>query len=283
MEVHEFFSNRGFAFLGEGFSHYTYENKSCVYKFAKDPKSNVNTKKAYDIEIEVMKILSNSGYPAIEIEDLFSPGCLHPDLWVLKESRANGISYSQETIPIEAEISMFRLFDMVQSIHSKWFMNHSIISPVREKSWKQFLFSQYAYSAKIIREYSPIDTCFISSLLDCAIDYRGDPCFLIMDSNVENFFFNNNNQLSAIIDIDHPLFGDPIYQLVSIRWYRGDRFDSYVNPRISECSEEKYNLYLYFVAVEDMAFRLLHHLPVVDVTYDYTEIRDRTIRKFKKR
>ena len=274
MTPFEYFSNKGYEYLGEGFSHYVFSNKSIILKFAKQIDSSVNSEKAYNNEIAVMKRLSSCGYPAVKILDLFQPGTLYPNLWVLTEEKASGVSYHESDIPADAEKNMFHFFEDVQSINSQWYGNYVINHPIREKTWETYLIKQYKYTYNLIKIYNPLHYRNIADLVLKYATYRDAPKFLVMDSNVENFFFESDNQISSIIDIDHPVFGDPLYQIASIRWYRGNRFDRYVSHILSRCDNNKYALYYYFISVEDMAFRISQNLPVSTILNRYIEIRN---------
>lgn len=271
---YEYFLSLGYSFLGEGFSHYTFIKDEKVYKFSKTIDSTVNTLQAYENEIYYMRLLYSYGFPCVKPLKIFAPGELLPQVWVLQEEKAKGISYKQNTIPDKAEVNIFNFIFGAYKIHDHWFGSNGEYNSIRKSTWSDYLICQYNKTYNSILPYKPIDMLRMSLMIKEHIRYCGPPALLIMDSNVENYFFDDSLSICSIIDVDHPIFGDPLYQCVSIRWHRQHRFDRFIENSLKRCNLKTQYVYLYLIAADDLSFRLTNNIPVSPVIDDFAQILD---------
>ena len=248
--------NNGCVFGGSGFLHNVYFKDDKAYKMLKMNKAALNNSMHFLNEMHILKMLRANGYPSVHVYRIYNPAELVKGLFVLEEERSYGINYTENEIPQKALENMFCMINSAVSIIGKRF-GKVTLNEVVYQTWKEFLIS-------ILKDYEELSTRYsmslnkneILKLIDLYVKYDGVPHFLVMDLNTQNFLFDAKDSIIGIIDIDHPLFGDPYYQVAANQWYMQGKYDMYL-PDKNLISKELMDIYILFIGLEDIIFRII--------------------------
>ena len=95
--------------------------------------------------------------------------------------------------------------------------------------------------------------------------------FLMMDVNPMNLFFDKRGNISEVIDIDHPLVGDPLYEYASLKMYHPEIFELYLkNNSLSLKEARKILTYELLCLISTIKWRIENR---VEVNYEIEKLR----------
>lgn len=218
MNYDNFFEDNGFTFLNDGLLHNVFEKDGLIYKVLKPHLDSFNTGNNFHVEVSSHKYLKNKGFNVATIEKIYSKNELIPDFCVLVEKKINGKMFK------DSNINPYHIMQILSFIKSVSFVdapNFGEIYKRKFENWNEYLIEQINIAKEVANKYF-IQNKTISLLLEKNIlssNFKLKvPKYLIMDPNVENFFFVDNEIIA--IDIDHPIGGDPLWQGACIYWYK---------------------------------------------------------------
>lgn len=250
MEQIEQMKQQGYQYIGHGFLHNVYEKDGLIYKCLKN--ECMNSFHKFEHEKACMDFLREKGIPTVQVVDIMSDEIL-PDVCFLVEEKANGINYSKENMPGTLRDSFFAYLMKITEIEMSFWGDTKPDGTEKEKDWFLFLTSYIkgldGLPADIKNGYSE-NKLFAWMTKKLSKDIK--PHFLVMDSNPENFFWNEKNEICSVIDIDHPVCGDPLFQMASIIHEWGDLACDYINKNISEAEKEIVSFYGVLIRFNDI-------------------------------
>jgi hypothetical protein len=125
-------------------------------------------------------------------------------------------------------------------------------------SWRKYLDFLIARAEKAVIKFNMrINMDTVKRFFLNNYKYIRKPRFLLLDPNVKNFLFNKSDNIIGIIDIDHPIAFDPMYELAAYSYYRDDIFKDLIRRKLikNNMLEIIYNYGIIF-ALNDILFRL---------------------------
>lgn len=254
---HEKMLQAGYIQIGQGYCHNVYEKDGLIYKCLKPEMYMKNDYHKFLHEQAAMDILRMYGYPVAEVIRVAEKKEILDECSFLVEKKAVGKNYPKDIISDEFMEKVFGcLMDTTQIKMS--FFGDTMPSKGKGQSWKYYLKSKAApYTEEIRKNYRlPMNAEQLEKLLDSVEEEAVTPSFLIMDSNPENFFFDENGRISSIIDIDHPICGDALYQLAAILAEWGERARPFIERTLPENRKECFMVYLLHIMVTDLILRI---------------------------
>lgn len=270
----ELLLSQGFYKIGSGYLHNVYERDGLIYKCLKPEFSFQNSYGRLSHEMAVMEYLRTQGIPTVQVHKVIKEGDILPDRCFLVEDKAKGVNYTKDTISIDKFSAILSYILHITEIECPFFGSTKPLSG-EHRTWKEYLHScirRYFENSDLGANVDNAES-FMHYLIDRFVEEPNLPRFLIMDSNPSNFFFDEEDDICNIIDIDHPVFGDPLYQVASIMYenfelartilpseieidlttkaYAATVFKDY----IVKANQQKLLVYLMILATEDYSVR----------------------------
>jgi len=254
-------------YLAEGLVHKIYKFDENIYKVPKDEFQDFNNLEHFFVERVSHEILRETSLPAVEVLNIYEKGELIEDKCVLEErfipgdviDNPNLNSNERKKIILnmlavnKIKIHGFgRINTNGRANFSKWYdyIENSIeeVSTILENCREENLEIYLKYLASEIRRVPLISEGF----------------FLTLDTNSNNYIFNNNQEIIAMIDVDHPISGDKLYEYAALKFHHPKNFQilesKYVDFNKSELDLLKY--YFIHFGISTITFELLHNLDI---------------------
>lgn len=255
---YEYFINNDYNFLASGYMHCVFEKNDKIYKIQKSKFNNFNHLKNYQNEIESMKILKENDIPVPIIYDLKQEKINEKNYYVLVEEKMDGILKDYNEMSEKEKIEIYNMLTKVSRIKLPCYGPLTLTKDNKFSSWKAYMdvLCNIAYDTvkkyrikinieKVIKEIN-------NQMLD---DIK--PNFLILDPNVKNLIFDEEGKIICLIDIDHPLGGDVLYQLASYKYFLKDFYIFLIKKGYINNEEAKIvSLYTIIFSINDLYFRV---------------------------
>lgn len=243
---------KGFSYIGHGYLHNIYEKDHLIYKCLKTHFA-VNAYHKFMHERAALEFLSENGVPTVRVIDILHEGEILPDTCFMVEERAKGINYKKNNMPDTLKELFFDYLMKIAEIEMSFWGDTKPDGICEEKTWYDFLRLYIkgidALPEDLRKGYSEQE---ISDWMKENVSNEGKPYFLVMDSNPENFFWNENNEICSVIDIDHPICGDQLFQVASIVYEWGEAAYSYRERMVDESEKKLFSLYLLLIHLNDI-------------------------------
>ena len=192
----------GYCFLNYSEKHYIFERAGRVIKVAKSLYNHEKTDESYEIEKAAHDFLRFYRIPAAELYNIYPKGSFLDDFAVLEEEKVNGEIYYKKDCEKNFLMQALRLMRAVTRIKGKNFGMLEKDGHAKFLSWKDFLYDAVKGVPNGKRE-------FICSKIQTLPDIT-EPAFVFTDCNMANFVFNGNYLIKAL-DVERPLWGDPLF------------------------------------------------------------------------
>jgi hypothetical protein len=246
--------------LGEGFKHQVYEIGDTVYKTLKASFASCDTPEDYLTEIAALDLLRVHHFPVPDHLRIINPQANDLNQWCLEESRIHGLQYNDRMISPDCQKSILDCILSIGQITGSYY--GALYGDGKFHSWHQYLYAVLDRYEKEFSHYSQIPHSLeiLRSGIHQYIPDDPTPCLNMMDTNVMNFFFDEHNRISGIIDIDHPVFSDIHFVHAMIKWHRDDWFNrddwyaQWIKPRI-DIPAETLGIYEFILAYDDVCMR----------------------------
>ncbi len=248
--------------IGSGYMHRVFRQGDYVYKCVRPEFADRNNASHFATECRSMDLLRKAGFPVPVVCDVLPPGAFFKDLWALRESYIDGVQYRDGEMPqaLEAMVcdSLLQMADRIPGTPNVYGRIASDgQTPFHD--WREYLYD-IVDSNPYARKRCPflsITNDQIKKLIACLVPSNPKPCFVAMDTNLMNYFFNRENQIVGITDIDRPIWGDSTYLCATIRWrrdhwfHRSDWYHDYIEYKIKPNSS-LVDLYEFLIAYEEI-------------------------------
>lgn len=218
------FYDSGYSFLSRGFMHNVFEKGDFIYKINKSGFEKYNEIELYRKEMEIMNFLFQKGISVAKVEKVFDKGELIKDYCVLKEQKLIGVTYTREKISRCQLLEIFQLYERINSIvinFGPFKLKDEVESFTNWDEYIKYLLEICEIAVKNFELVNLIEPCrrFFNKN-----NYTGRALMMIIDPNEENFIFDNN-KIVGIVDVDHPIGGDPLYQWGTYLYHRPEQFE----------------------------------------------------------
>ena len=232
----------GYEYVGHGFLHNIYEKDGLIYKCLKYACMD-NPFHKFEHERASMDFLRGRGIPTVRIVDIVDDGIL-PGVCFLVEEKAEGINYSKTRMPGALRGPFFDYLMKITKIEMPFWGDTKPDGTKKENGWIPFLASYVkgldGLPEDVKNGHSEKE---LLAWMKRNLPADGRPHFMVMDANPENFFWNEKNEICAAIDIDHPVCGDPLFQMASILHEWGGLASDYVDSHVSRKERERVSFY----------------------------------------
>ena len=178
-------------------------------------------------------------------------------IYYLEEEKINGkIKTYSEMNEIEKN-NIFKLLNDIAQIRGQKYGKISVRKDGEYDTWLDYLKELFRRARIVIKKFDlKIQFDEIEKDILSKIDNSVECCFLILDPNEKNFFLENNN-VSYIIDVDHPIFGDKLYQLSLFNFFCKDYYLYLIKKGFITSEEIKMiDLYTIVFVLNDIYFKL---------------------------
>lgn len=221
---YQYFIDNGYKYLGHGYMHIVFEKNNNIYKILKSRFVSEDSMEKFRFEAENLNFLKKHGLPTAQVLDIKKPGEIIDNYHVLVERKIDGF------VPTRNNIQSYQ----IRSIHAVLNTTHKIpvnkFGPMGNPNLQKDTWNEYM-------EYLLDRASIIADLLQLNVNmrhvhgyfqkdylYKEPPKFIILDPNERNYIFNHNKRLAGIIDIDHPLGFDPLYEYAAYLYSRPQQF-----------------------------------------------------------
>lgn len=264
-------------YLTEGLVHKIYKYSDRIFKVPKDDFEDFNNLKHFKIELISHKILKQNFLPAATIYKIYNKNTLMVKKYVLEEEYIEGIIKDNSEIVDRERINILLLVLQANKIKIPFFGDITPSGKGRYKSWHSYL------------KYS-LEKSSVNILKYCNQDLRGkiqktlkeienvpplkQGFFLLLDTNAGNFFFGKDGTIISMIDIDHPISGDPLYEYAALRWYHPVSFKLLCKKflKTQPIDKKRLNCYYLHFGFNILNFELKHKLDISKTLIKINEI-----------
>lgn len=176
--------------------HAIFEKDGIVYKILRSTFGTDKDTNKFNFEASMLDFLSRYGIPTASVIRIYGPR----------------VSKIQSVLRTTHKISL-DFFGPISSPDLQVKTWHEYINYLFEKA---YLIQKIV---KITADIQKIEQYFINQY-----KYDDSAKFLILDPNEKNYIFDKNDDLAGVIDIDHPIAFDPLYDAASFLYSRPKTF-----------------------------------------------------------
>ena len=202
----------------QGLVHFIYRHGNYIYKVTKSEFPDFNTQEHYLIEKNSLNLLSTLGVPVPPKISVDTKNIGNKEVAYISESFVEGIQYSWEKLSPKALTNLNNTYTRIHQVKVKKFgpLNSNLEGSFL--SWHDYI-SSIVNNSKFLDTENKIKINNIVEKLSVYLDEINTPKLVFVDFNPGNIFFNKSDDIIGIIDIDHPIGGDPLYDFASVKWY----------------------------------------------------------------
>ena len=254
---YDYFISKGYIYVSNGYMHNIFEKGDRIIKIVKSIFMKFDSRENYLLEKKCLNILRDNGYMTPEV---YKIGQLELDgkkIYYLEEEKINGkIKLYSEMNEMEKN-NFFKLLNDITEIKGQKYGKISSQKDGEYDTWLDYLKELFRRARTVIKKFDlKIQFDEIEKDILSKTDNSVECSFLILDPNEKNFFWVNNN-VSYIIDIDHPIYGDKLYQLALFNYFRKDYYLYLIRKGFITSEEIKMiNLYTIVFVLNDIYFKL---------------------------
>jgi len=256
-------------YIAEGLVHKIYKLNEYIYKIPKDEFEDFNNIEHFTIEKNCHQILRKNSLPAAEVLNIYDKGQLIKNKCVLREVFINGnvvdnrnITYRErkQIISLMLKVNKIKTIGYGQ-INSKGKTNFSNWCDYIKSCVKNFSSILEILEKKEIKDYLDFLIKEVKIIPEINQGY-----FLTLDTNSNNYIFNDNEEIVAMLDIDHPISGDVLYEYSALKFHHPETFEILKNEYINLNQEELNLLNYYFIhfGVSTIVFEYTHNLDLTN-------------------
>ncbi len=254
-------------YLAEGLAHKIYRISDRIYKVPKDSFEDFNTYDHFTIERISHEILIQNNIPAVPVLRIYEKGEILPDKLVLEEEYIKGEIKDNCELSISDIHILLGLMMEVNKVRVDGFGNIGASGVSSYSSWRDYLYDNLIEARGSVNQLSDktLEEIYLKSLKSIdMIPILSEGKFLMLDTNANNFIFDKNNKIIALLDIDHPASGDPLYEYAALKWYHPNRYKILTKDILSLSKEEErlIGLYYLYFGFSILDFEIKHNLNI---------------------
>ena len=199
---YDYLIHSGYVFCNYSEKHYIFEKDGRIIKIAKSIYNNDDTDESYFIERMAHSVLQAYNLPIAEIYDVYPKGEFLEGFVVLEEEKVEGEIYYRKDCHESCLLQAVHLMQEASKIKGKSFGMMERDGQAKFSSWKDFL---YSILDKMPEKERAKNRCKVDDMPELT-----EASFVFTDCNMANFVFNTE-RLKKAIDIERPLWGDPLF------------------------------------------------------------------------
>jgi len=253
-----------------GLVHDIYRLGNYVVKIPKTGFPDFNSEKHFLIEASSLDLLRKSGIPTPNKIQTSQITLFGKETHCLIETFIEGIQLSWRELNGKSFSAINDIYRVCHDIKIDGF------GPINENkrgtfsTWKNYL----VHTIRNSREhFNDIKGKSLNSLFDFLEEQVGKFCFsdidyggkfLLVDLNPGNIFFDQKGNLLSVIDIDHPMSGDVLFEYVSIYWYNREAFEKLQKHylHLNQAQLKRLKLYLLVHACDVITWMSKHSMHI---------------------
>lgn len=193
--------------------HVVFEKDNVVYKLVRSKFKKFDKKYDYEFERDNLDFLRKYGISTPKIIKIYDAGELVDDYIVLAEEKLKGIVKNEKTLNVQ---NVKEIISFQEKTHSYTmpFFGQLYDKNLQFSSWNEYLsyITERAQRASALFQI-PFNVNEIEKFFSAEYQYTDLSRYMILDPNEENFIFDEADKLVGVIDIDHPVGFDPLYEL----------------------------------------------------------------------
>ncbi len=256
-------NDKKYQYIASGFRHDVFRYGNYAFKITKERFNEDNNYCHFKAEDEALRIMRENGFCVPIESEVISPGNSVFHKWTLRETWIDGFQYKDGEMSYELEKKIFyKLIELAQVIKGEHYGPLSTCASYKSYTWHSYLKSLHENHifTKIACPEMSITVEHINKLISKIVPENPQPVFITMDTNLLNFFFDQNGNIIGMIDIEQPIYGDFSFLLADIRWCRDHwwhRNDWYANWIADSFNVDKalIDLYVFLIAFHEIDFR----------------------------
>ena len=223
----------------QGLVHFIYRHGNYIYKVTKNDFPDFNNKEHFLIEKKSLKLMSTLGIPIPSEIVVGVKNINRKKIFYLHESFIKGIQYQWENLSSKA---LTNLKDIYINVHQAKLNKFGPLNSKLEGSFSNW----HDYISNIVENSNFLNIKNKKKIHDIVKQFSSylneinTAQLVLVDFNPGNIFFNETDDIVGVIDIDHPIGGDPLYDFASIKWYSPKTYEKLKNNIIKfNPSDEK--------------------------------------------
>ncbi|MBR4507377.1 MAG: hypothetical protein IKP24_02475 [Alphaproteobacteria bacterium] len=265
-----FFIKNGYSYIGHGYMHVVFEKNGIIYKVLRSAFGTDKDVNRFKFEADMLETVSRYGVPAASVVHIYAPDELIPNYCVLAEKKILGKIYSSEELNIKRVCEIQSVLNKVHNISLDFF--GPISTPVLQvNTWREYM-NYLIKKAHKINNILKIDINIqkVEQYFITQYNYNDKAKFLILDPNEKNYIFDSDDNLNGVIDIDHPIAFDPLYEFAGFLYSRPKTFSLMHRAKIIDTKDMPViKNYAIIYTLYDLWFRYEKNKCVINKRLDY--------------
>ncbi len=244
-----------------------------IHKIPKDNFKEFHNLEHFKIEKITLGLLAKKKLPSVKIIDIQK----NKKPVLIEEYIKEGYQKKKGTLSKKEINSLLLFLKKVHQIKLNKFGQIRSDSKGTHNSWDEFIINSSKNNLVFLLDNGIINNKFklnIEAIINNSkkqFIFNKKGSLILTDINPMNFFFKNE-KIYKIIDMDHPLIGDPLYEYASIKWYHKDIFEEFINKEKSKKNKLK----------KIKFYEIIHGLSVIRWSFNNKLNTKEDIRKLKK-
>lgn len=252
-------------YLSEGLVHKVYKVGEKIFKVPKDEFEDFNNLEHFAIEKISHIILKANSLPAAEVTNIYEKNEIVQEKYVLEEDFVKGKVFDNPDISDQGKKEIISLMLRANEIKVQAYGRITSNGSGSVSSWKKYIKDGIEESSEILKKIcKDMSATYINYLLsnNIIVPEIKQGYFLMLDTNSNNYVFNEDNKIIAMLDIDHPISGDKLYEYAALKFHHPDTFAILTRGSKKLSIDELKLLNYYFVhfGLSTLAFEVSHNL-----------------------
>lgn len=256
-------------YIAEGLVHKIYKYNENIYKVPKDEFEDFNNSEHFLIEQASHEILRRNSLPAIEVIKVYERDTLIEGKCALKERFVPGVIVDNKDLTNKQMIEIISVLMKVNKIKVLGYGNIDYKGKGQYDSWHDYLVSSIKKFNQVLRNNAEANLeiyfdYLFSNLKNIPSVTKG--YFLILDTNSNNYIFNEQQKVVAMLDVDHPISGDKLYEYAALSFHHPKTFEI-LNKESGGFNENELKLLKYYFihfGISTIVFELRHNLDITN-------------------
>lgn len=252
-------------YLSEGLVHKVYKVGKKVYKVPKDEFEDFNNWEHFAVERASHSILRNNLLPAAEVINIYNKDEIVKGKYVLEEDYIKGRIFDNPDISEQGRREIISLMLRANKIKIDAYGRISSNGCGDVISWRKYIKDSIEKSSQILKENCEERTGAYTNYLlrkNVIVPEIKQGYFLKLDTNSNNYIFDKDYKIIAMLDIDHPISGDRLYEYAALKFHHPKTFTIFKNSYLNLHLRELVLLDYYFIhfGLSTLAFEASHNL-----------------------
>lgn len=232
-----------------GLVHNIYLQNGVIYKIPKKQFKEFHNINHFLIEKISLDMLRKKGLSSLRVLKILNESENQLKLPILIESLATGYQKKRQDLNKNEMTSILHFLRDVHTIKLPGYGPMNINKRGDYYFWIDFIQSSLNKNLRYLVNERVLQKNEAKIIYDLIVrnknilTYNKSGSLIIVDVNPCNFFFQNET-IRDVIDIDHPIIGDPLYEYAALKWYHRKIFNLFIEKNKLSLFEFK-KIFLY--------------------------------------